>query len=40
MGKAYSTNGRDEKCIQNFCRKPEGKNHSENLGVDGKMILE
>jgi hypothetical protein len=40
MGGACSTHGPDERCIQNFSRKTEGKGHSEDLGVDGRIILE
>jgi hypothetical protein len=39
MDGAYSTRGRDEKCIQNCGRKPEGRDHSEVLRVVGKLIL-
>jgi len=32
---------RDKKCMQNFVRnEPEGKNHSEDLDVDGRIMLE
>jgi hypothetical protein len=40
VSEACSTHGRDEKCVHNISRKPEGKNHSEELVVDGKIILE
>jgi len=41
MGGGCSTHGSDERSVQNFCRKREGKkDHPENLGVDGKIILE
>jgi hypothetical protein len=30
--------GREQKCIQSFDRKPEGKRSWEDLGVDGKII--
>jgi hypothetical protein len=40
MSGACSTHGRDEKCIQNLVGKPEGKNSSKDLGVDGSTILE
>jgi hypothetical protein len=39
---ACSTNGNDEKCLQNFIRegKPERKrDHLENIGIDGKIML-
>jgi hypothetical protein len=32
-------NGRSEKYVQNFGRKPEG-NHSEDLDVDGEITFE
>jgi hypothetical protein len=32
--------GRNKKCIQYFGWKREGKNHSEDLGVDGRIIVE
>jgi hypothetical protein len=31
--------GRREKCIQHFLRKPEDRDHSDDLGVDGLIIL-
>jgi hypothetical protein len=31
-------NGSDEKCLQNFSQK--GRDHAEDLGVDGRIILE
>jgi hypothetical protein len=37
MDRAFSMHG-DEKIIQNV-GKPEGKNHSEDLSVDGRIIL-
>jgi hypothetical protein len=40
MGDACSTHGIDEKCIHNFGLKPQEKDYSEDLGVDGKIILE
>jgi hypothetical protein len=40
MGGAYSTHGRDEKCIQNFGWKMKGGDHSEGLGIIGRIILE
>jgi hypothetical protein len=39
MGGEYSTHGRDEKCIQNLGRKPEGKRPLGKIYVDGKTIL-
>jgi hypothetical protein len=35
-----STHRRDEKFIQNFHRKSEGKNQLEEINVDGRTILE
>jgi hypothetical protein len=36
-----SKHGTDEKCIQDFGRKIlKGRDHSEDLGADGKIILE
>jgi len=35
---AYRTYGRNEKCAQNFGRKPEGKTHLGDQGVDGRII--
>jgi hypothetical protein len=41
MGGEYITHRGDEKCIQYFCLEElKGRNHSEELGVDGKEILE
>jgi hypothetical protein len=40
MGGTYSTRGRDEKCIQILVGKSEVGDHSEDLGVDGRIILE
>jgi hypothetical protein len=41
MGRVYSTHGRDEKCVKNFnCKNLNGKDHSEDLGVDERLILE
>jgi len=41
MGGAYSTHGRDENCMQIFwLGNPNGRDHTENLGLDGKIILE
>jgi hypothetical protein len=39
MGGACSTHGRDEKCVYNFDRKNvNGRNHSEDLGINGKVL--
>jgi hypothetical protein len=40
MGRAYSTHGRDWKCIQNSVRKPKQRRLLENLETDEKIILE
>jgi hypothetical protein len=40
MGGTCRTHGRDEKCIQYFCLKNLKGDHSEDLGVDGRIILE
>jgi len=40
LGKACSTHRRDEKCTQNLGRNLKGKDHLENPGVDGKIILQ
>jgi hypothetical protein len=41
MGGACSTNGRDEKCVQKFWSENlKGRDHLEDLGVDGRIILE
>jgi hypothetical protein len=37
IGEAYSTRGRDEKCIQNFGRKMKGRDHWEDLDVDRRI---
>jgi hypothetical protein len=36
MGGACSTHRRDEKCVQN----PKGREHSEDIGIDGRIVLE
>ena len=36
-GGACSTHG--ERCIKGFMGKPEGKNHLEDPGIDGRIIL-
>jgi len=38
-GRAYSTHGRD-KCIQNLVKKLKGRDHSEDLDINGKIILD
>jgi hypothetical protein len=37
-GRTCGTYGRDEKVCKILVGNPEGKNHSEDLGVDGKRI--
>ena len=39
MGWACGTYGRQERCVQDFGRETEGRNHSEDLGIDGRIIL-
>jgi hypothetical protein len=42
MGGEYGTQGGEQRCIQSLVEKPEGKDHYEDLGVDGillKLIL-
>jgi len=40
MGRVCSTHGRDDNCIQNFGQKMKGRDHSEGMGIDGRLILE
>jgi hypothetical protein len=40
MGKAYSTYGRDEKCLQNFGQKTSREEITRKTGVDWNVILE
>jgi hypothetical protein len=40
MGGAHSTHRRDEKCIKNLVRKPEGEDNLEDLDMDGRVILQ
>jgi hypothetical protein len=40
MGKACSTHRRDEKCIKLWLGNLKGTDHSEDLGVDRRIILE
>jgi hypothetical protein len=40
IGGACRTDGRDEKCLQYFGWKTEGRDYSEHLDVDGRIILE
>jgi hypothetical protein len=39
MGKARSTCGGKERCIEVLVRKLEGRDHLEDPGVDGRIIL-
>jgi len=39
MGGACSTHERDEKCIKNVGENQKGRNNSEDLCVDGRIIL-
>jgi hypothetical protein len=39
MGGTCSTCGGDEICIYNFCRKTEKEETTEDLGVDGRIVL-
>jgi hypothetical protein len=39
MGDACSMYEGEERCIQGFGGKPEGKNHLEEAGIDGRIIL-
>jgi len=36
---ACSMHGRHEKCVQNFGRKTEKEETTEDLGVDGRIVL-
>jgi hypothetical protein len=40
MGGAYSTHGEMSNAYKILVGKPEGKDRSEDLGVDGRMILQ
>jgi len=37
MGGACSTDGRDEKCMMFWLENVEGRDHLEDLGMDGKV---
>jgi hypothetical protein len=39
VGAACSTHRGNKKYIQNFGRKPERKDHEEDIGVDGSIIF-
>jgi hypothetical protein len=38
MGRPCSMHGRNLKYVQNFGRKPQRREHSEDLGVDGRIL--
>jgi hypothetical protein len=40
MSGACSTHGRNEKLVQSTSEKLKGRDHSEDLGIDGKKISE
>jgi hypothetical protein len=41
MGGLRSTHGINKKCVQNFgWKNPKVRDHSEDLGIDRKIILE
>jgi hypothetical protein len=40
MGKSCDMHGRNEKVIQNLSENLKGRNHSEDLGIDVRIILE
>jgi hypothetical protein len=40
MGGPRSSHGRDEKCIQNFVRNLKGRDHLEDLDIDGRITSE
>jgi len=40
MSGACSTHGRDNRCIQKLAGKPEGTIHSEDVGVDRRIIMD
>jgi len=39
MGWECSTYGSEKRCMQAFAEKPEGKNHLEDRGLEGRVIL-
>jgi hypothetical protein len=39
MGEACIVHGDDEKCVQNSGKRPKGRDHSEDLCIDWKIIL-
>jgi hypothetical protein len=40
MGRVCSRNGRDENAYKIWVGNLKGKDHSEELGVDGKIVIE
>jgi hypothetical protein len=40
VGKGCSMHWRDDICLQNFAETLKGKDHSEGLDVDGKIIVD
>jgi hypothetical protein len=40
MGWTYSMYGRDDKCTVFWLGNLKGRDHAEDLGVDGKIVLE
>jgi hypothetical protein len=39
MGGTCSTREREEKCTQSLLEKLKGRDHLENIGIDGRIIL-
>ena len=39
MGGACSTYGEEDRCIQTLVGKPDGRDHLEDPGIDGRIIL-
>jgi N-acetyl-beta-hexosaminidase len=39
MSGACSVHGGDEKCVQNWLESPKVRDHIEDIGVDGEIIL-
>jgi hypothetical protein len=40
MGGAFSAHGGRDKCCRTLVGRPTGRDHSEDLGVDGKLNTE
>jgi hypothetical protein len=40
MGRECSAYGRDEKCVKIWLKNQKGRDHPEDLGVDGRIKLE